>query len=65
VQLLLRQGMPVAAVFQFHTHWTNVSSTLGDDEPALLTIHTLVDASTYFEQDCLLNLCSEMQKHWD
>jgi hypothetical protein len=43
--------MPVPAVSQFQTHWTNVSSTFGDNETALLTVHTLVDASTYFEQD--------------
>lgn len=40
--------MPVPAVSQFQTHCTN-SSTLGDDEPALLTIRTLVDAFTYWE----------------
>jgi hypothetical protein len=43
--------MAVPAVSQFHTHWTNISSTLDDDEPALLTIRTLVEPSTYFEQD--------------
>lgn len=51
VQILLCQGMPVQSFSQFQTHWTNVSSNFGDDEPALLTIHTLVDTFTYFEQD--------------
>ena len=47
VQLLLCQGMPVPAVSQFQTRCTNISSTLSDDEPALLIIRTLVDAFRY------------------
>jgi hypothetical protein len=34
VQQLLCQGMPIPAVSLFQIHWTNVSATVGDDEPA-------------------------------
>jgi hypothetical protein len=46
---LLCQAMPLQAISQFQTHWTNVNSTFSDNEPALLTILTVVDTSTYSE----------------
>lgn len=56
MQLLLCQGMPVPAVSQFQNHWTDVNSTLGDSEPALLTVHTFMDTSTLSKTEDILNL---------